>query len=60
MSYLNRLDNPVAQAAEKVAQERRDRESIRSLRPDRDLTWERLESTEDDFTREIDYDHDYY
>lgn len=60
MSSFVRVSNPVAEAAERVAQERKNREWVRPLRPDRDLTWERLESTEDDFAREIDYDHDYY
>lgn len=58
-SNQNRVSNPVSEAAERIRQERR-QETIRPLRPERDLTWERMESTEDDFAREIDNDHDYY
>lgn len=58
-SSQNRVNNPIAEAAERIRQERR-QEPIRPLRPERDLTWAHMESTEDDFAREIDNDHDYY
>lgn len=46
----------VEQAAERL-RKRQDRDShVRPLRPDRDLTWNRMPEEHDDF--EPDYDHD--
>lgn len=50
--------NPVEAACERLKRERERTEGrVRSLNPDRDLTWE---STEDDTFRSMNFDENYY
>jgi len=49
--------NPVEEACDRVKREREGEITVRSLNPDRDITWE---SFEDDALRELDMEWDCY
>ncbi|SUE95780.1 Uncharacterised protein [Ectopseudomonas mendocina] len=49
--------NPVEEACERIKRQKREIERVRTLNPDRDLTWE---STEDFTSMELDSDGNYF